>query len=255
MVENKFLRVGPSNIPNADNGLYAKVDFKKGQLIAEYRGQICRKKDMPKEYNKSIVAFNDDTYLYCDKDDLASYANDCIQVPKVRRKLIEALKTKKPFYDICANVSFNASIRLVHRPSANRAFLKAEMDIKAGDEICTHYGFDYWFTHECDEFGFNPETDVEKYGFPDDITRFVGFKLYIAAFYPGGNFVRIGMDACDIIYTIKFDDGTFIDGTVSRVDRTLRRISVAEGIQHIIAKAKAKGHGLEYDFIRKLGIV
>lgn len=200
-MDNPIVQIRDSCIPWAGKGLFAKQCFKAGMLVAEFDGGVYLKKDLPKEYNGSIISFNDNTAMYCNKDCLASYANDCIDFPelslavqtgmfvadigtkKIRRNLLRTLQRKRPFYRKCAEVKLNVEIFLWERPQGNRAFLRAIADIKANEEICCHYGFPYWYEKEAVFIGFSDENTL-KTELPKDITVFPAFRHYIETFYP-----------------------------------------------------------------------
>jgi hypothetical protein len=134
--------VSQSSIPNSGNGLFARKTIKKGAIIAEFKGKIVQKGDDDSEDSNSVVDFQDGFVLVCDGTDVAaSFANDFIQFPTTRRKLMESLRSNTPFYSIHPNATRNSNIDL--DTAHHRAFLVASTKIRCGKEIFTHYGFNY----------------------------------------------------------------------------------------------------------------
>ena len=125
---SEFLKVRKSKIPGAGKGLYTLKDIKKGERVVEYLGEIitdaeCDKRAEKDEYgyifyiskNKCIDAFNMPEVK-------ARYANDANGLTKVK------------------GVRNNCSYEVWKRSG----WIKAEKNIKAGDEILVSYGAEYW---------------------------------------------------------------------------------------------------------------
>lgn len=173
-----------STIKDGGNGLFTKDQIKKGAVIAEFRGELVAPNVKKQGNNRSIVYFNDGYRLYCDEDDLASFANDCVEFPTVRRKLMKTLRTCEPFYQKHEYANLNAEIILRESDGQHKAFLVAAMDIKRNEEIFCHYGFIYWFFKEATELGFLEEKEIDMKGFPENLHTYVAFDKYIKTFYP-----------------------------------------------------------------------
>jgi hypothetical protein len=180
-----------SNIPSLGKGLFANKDIPRDKLFVEFQGKLYKPNEKNREFNpRSTVMFSDGYSLSCYKDDLASFANDCIQFPPTtRRKLVESLKLEEPFYKRHPNSQKNCDIYLDE--INHRAYLKASMEIKKDEECWTHYAFDYWFKHEAATVGFAEEEEIEKNGFPKKFFEFPAFKLYISEFYPDSTGYKI----------------------------------------------------------------
>lgn len=193
-----------STIQSFGKGLFALKDIKKESIIVEFNGKI-RNSNCDIVDNRSCLHFSDDTILECGANDLASFANDGIDMNVTPRKLIESLKLEQPFYKKYTNATINASIKINH--NLHRAFLIAETDIKKDEEIFCHYSFGYWFGKEMTTIGFLYEDEIEKNGFPNDIFNYPAFKCYIDEFYPSNTHfdVKKYKDSFDVI--VHFKDG------------------------------------------------
>lgn len=120
--------VKKSNIPNAGKGLFIKRDAKKGERIVEYIGEIITEAELDRRAEKDIYGYAfyiskrkciDAYYL---PEELARYANDAKGLTRVK-----GLKN-------------NCSYEIWK----NRGWIKAERNIKAGEEIFVSYGDEYW---------------------------------------------------------------------------------------------------------------
>lgn len=177
--------VAKSTIPNAGNGLFSKHAFKSGHLIVEFKGGLFKKESMLYKlnlpYNKSMISFPDGHILYCDEDDDASYANDCIDFGNTVRDLSAILKSDVPFYKRHKNVVHNASIKLFTKNGKHRAFLQALVDIPANSEICCHYGFPAWLIQDIQEGRLISTRQINDLNV--QIATSNAFKNYICEFY------------------------------------------------------------------------
>lgn len=126
MYEN--LEVKLSGISGAGMGLFTKRDIKKGERVVEYLGEIitdeeCTRRAEEDKYGyifyiskkKCVDAYNT-------PEALARFANDAKGLTKVKGM------TNNCCYSIWKN----------------RAWIKAEKDIKSGVEILVSYGAEYW---------------------------------------------------------------------------------------------------------------
>lgn len=166
-----------SNILNAGLGLFAGEDIKKGSLIAEFTG----KKTTKPTDSWSTVYFYDDKHIQCGKDNLASYSNDVIIFPTVRRDFVELVDNDEELYQTFNNQSPNAHI--YQNDKLIRAWLKANQDIKKDDEIFTHYGLPFWFKKEM-EIKNPTDTHETKIGMPTYLFQSESFKNYVSKCYP-----------------------------------------------------------------------
>lgn len=126
MYEN--FEVKKSQIPGAGKGLYTKVDFKKGERIIEYLGEIITEAELDKRAEKDIFGYaffiNKRRCIdaYYTPEALARYANDAKGLTRVK-----GLKN-----NCCYSIW------------KNRGWIEAERNIKAGEEIFVGYGAEYW---------------------------------------------------------------------------------------------------------------
>jgi len=135
------LLVKKSLIPNSGKGLYTKRDIKKGERFVEYLGEIITEKELEARADKNIYGYA--FYIskkvcidaYYRPEALARFANDAKGLGK-----IEGLKNNC-CYDIWKK----------------RGWIKAEKNIKAGEEIFVDYGKEYW-----DDIKYNIQLDKER---------------------------------------------------------------------------------------------
>ena len=169
-----------SSIPNAGNGLYANIPIKKGDRILRLKG-VVRKPGQRCKSSRSNIYFNDGYILECSPTDQASFANDPINIPDRRRRLIKALKSDEPFYAIQENTSVNVVIEIKNKK--HRAFLIAQQYIQKDEEIFRHYWFSYWFARELHR-GFPQEDEIDEHGFPETFHQYPAFINYLKLVYP-----------------------------------------------------------------------
>lgn len=183
-----------STISNIGDGLFSNIDIKKGSIIIEFKGKLKKQGCASKRSN---ILFNDGFFLECPVTDLASYANDAINFTGIRRKLVEALCSREPFYTKHSGINVNAEIKL--NDKLHRAFLIATRDISVNSEIFCHYGFMYWFQQEL-ALGFLQENEIEENGFPEKIFEYPAFTSYIKHFYP--EYISHAVEAYDNCFDI-----------------------------------------------------
>lgn len=181
MGENVYSK--KSLIPNIGNGLFAKNKISAGTNFVEFMGKLIRPNSKQNTNPRSTVMFFDGWKLSCTDDDIASFANDCVNMShkKENRKLLKALRQNKPFYSKHKNVNLNSQIIL--DDVNHKAYLQAITDIDVDEECWTHYGFNYWFMTEAQR-GFIVEEEIVKKGFCEKIFEYPAFKMYLKEFYP-----------------------------------------------------------------------
>ena len=123
--EEDYLYIKPSQIPNAGLGLYTAIKLFKGDIIAEFYGEVLSKQEFLKrsalqEDNYFMNLPNGQTLDCMHTDGFAKMANDVLH----------------------SNFKQNAIITLDH----NRVVLVANKTIQVNDEILTSYGKKYWET-------------------------------------------------------------------------------------------------------------
>lgn len=135
------VEVKESTIPGAGKGLFAKCDFKKGDLIVEYLGEIITEKELDRraENDEYGYAFYISKRKCIDAfhlpNALARYANDAKGTTKIR-----GLRNNSEFHTI-----------------KRRGWIVAKNNIKAGREILVDYGADYW-----KDIAYNIKIDTEN---------------------------------------------------------------------------------------------
>lgn len=193
-----------SGIPNSGQGLFAAEDIEANSLIVEYLGDIVSPNETLKD-SRSNLYFDDGYILHSHKDNLASFANDCVEAPVKSRKLIGSLKRNESFYKRFNGFKVNAEIDLDQKN--HKAFLYSKFPIKKDEEIFCHYGFLYWFNHEAINFGFDFEKEIERKGLPEDIFKYRAFHLYVKEFYPGSTTLDVLKTEEGWSISINFEDG------------------------------------------------
>ena len=204
---NPKVQANTSIIEGSGKGLFAIVDIKKGSVIVEFKGKVRAQNEKVKS-SRSNIFFNDNSILECPENDLASYANDCINFTRERRDLMPALNSDEPFYKKHKGTTVNASIKI--NDNLHRAFLMAGTDIARGTEIFCHYGFQYWFMQEITTIGFSEEVEGELKNFPKRLFDYPAFTAYIHEFYDG--VMKIETKQYDKITTdviLHMEDGGF----------------------------------------------
>lgn len=130
-IETKTLYVDKSTIPNSGNGLFAKKDFKKGEVICKFSGDLIdndevEKRDVGGERSHYFIALDDNLTLdVYGSSCLARYANDAEGFGKIQGK-------------------GNNSTIYANKRGSPGAYIAATRNIKSGEEIFVDYGKDYW---------------------------------------------------------------------------------------------------------------
>ncbi len=178
---NSSVCVKDSGVVGIGKGLFATTSIKKGDIIAEFGGELKTSTDDITD-SRSNIYFHDGSVLQCDSTDPASFANDAIDFPKQRRHLMKVLKSDQPFYKKLPGSKINAKISV--DTNNHRAYLIAESNIEPDEEIFCHYGFSYWYNQELGKTGFLMEPEIAKNGIPNDIFNYPAFVSYVKEFYP-----------------------------------------------------------------------
>lgn len=127
-----MLYLKKSLIPGAGKGLFVKKDFKRGEIVCEYEGEIvpwsvCEKRaEEGHEGYAFFITKNRCVDAYFTKDAIGRYANDAKGIGRV-----DGLKN-------------NAQYEIKTRQGEKRVFIVATRTIKANDEVFVDYGKDYW---------------------------------------------------------------------------------------------------------------
>lgn len=122
------LEVKKSTLPNAGKGLFTKREIKKGERFVEYLGEILNEKECDERAERDeygymfYISKNNCIDAYHTPEAYARYANDANGISKVK-----GLKN-------------NCSYDIYKR----RGWIKADKNIKAGEEIFVNYGAEYW---------------------------------------------------------------------------------------------------------------
>ncbi len=122
----KHLFKKKSKLPNAGNGLFTKKEIAKGVRIVEYRGKLCKWKDVKHQdgHNGYLMYITRNAVIDAlpTKTALGRYANDAKGLVR-----IGGVKNN------CEYVS-----------EGSRCFIESIRLIKKGEEILVDYGREFW---------------------------------------------------------------------------------------------------------------
>jgi|GEM_PF-274486 len=129
---NGDVQIKTSQIPKAGNGLFALVEYKRGDIVCEYEGEMvtwaeCEKRS--KEGHEGYVFFiskNRCVDAYFTPWAFGRYANDARGIGRVK------------------GLRNNAQYEIKKRKGVQKVFIVATGNIHLGQEIFVHYGEDYW---------------------------------------------------------------------------------------------------------------
>jgi uncharacterized protein len=121
----KWLKVKKSQIPNSGKGLFTTIDIKKGERIVEYKGRLCKWKD---------VKFKDHTNGY-----LLYMTSQAVIDARVSRSFGRYANDASGFSRI-EGLKNNAE----YLYEGKRCYIESKRKIHAGEEILVGYGRGYW---------------------------------------------------------------------------------------------------------------
>jgi uncharacterized protein len=135
------LVVKKSTLPKAGKGLFIKRDVKKGERILEYLGEIITEAELDRRAENDIYGYA--FYIskkkcidaYYTPEALARFANDAKGLVRIK------------------GINNNCCYEVWK----NRGWIKAERNIKAGEEIFVSYGAEYW-----KDIRYNIKLEAEK---------------------------------------------------------------------------------------------
>eukprot|EP01054_Gregarina_sp_Poly1_P005015 Gregarina_sp_Poly_1__5014@NODE_2659_length_1862_cov_546_523120_g1686_i0_p1_GENE_NODE_2659_length_1862_cov_546_523120_g1686_i0NODE_2659_length_1862_cov_546_523120_g1686_i0_p1_ORF_typecomplete_len407_score48_26SET/PF00856_28/1_6e17_NODE_2659_length_1862_cov_546_523120_g1686_i05721792 len=132
---NYGVEVRDSTIPEAGRGLFASRDFKKGEFVTEYVGEIITRDEARRRLRRG-------QFHYLGTLVTGMYEIDGIQVPRDGEGAASFINhARKP----------HANVQWAHvedrKACFRRMFAKASRDIAAGEELFLDYGKTYWEHH------------------------------------------------------------------------------------------------------------
>jgi SET domain-containing protein len=135
------LVVKKSTLPKAGKGLFTKKDIRKGERVIEYLGEVITEAELDRRAENDIYGYA--FYIskkkcidaYYTPNELARFANDARGLVKIK------------------GIKNNCCYEIWK----NRGWIKAERNIKAGEEIFVSYGAEYW-----KDIRYNIKLDQEK---------------------------------------------------------------------------------------------
>ena len=130
-------------MPNAGRSTFAKVPFKKGHLVCEYRGKIYKKgnelDDFAKENADKQMIYIDGHFIIGYPNDVGACVNDIINFKKYSKSDLKQIILDNHLL-MLPNFEYNC----IYTMMGNRVVLMATKDIEPGDELFVAYGPDYW---------------------------------------------------------------------------------------------------------------
>jgi len=122
----KYLFIKKSKLPGAGKGLFTKVAIPKGQRVVEYKGKLCRWKEVKHTdgYNGYLMYIHSHAVIDAQPAlfTLGRYANDAAGFGK-----------RPGLRNNCEYVS-----------EGTKCYIESKRLIKKGDEILVGYGNDFW---------------------------------------------------------------------------------------------------------------
>lgn len=126
MSENKTVRVKKSTLPGAGQGLFAKITFRKGDRITEYKGrrELWKEIKHTDGYNGYLLRLSRTVAINAlpNKKTFGRYANDAAGFGKR------------------AGAKNNAEYLIY----GDRCYIEATRTIQKGEEIFVGYGREFW---------------------------------------------------------------------------------------------------------------
>ncbi|MBL7922655.1 MAG: SET domain-containing protein-lysine N-methyltransferase [Bacteroidia bacterium] len=129
---SKVVKIKKSQLPKAGNGLFTLKEFKRGDIVCEYEGEIVPWSECEKRAEKGHEGYvfffsrNRCVDAYYTPWAFGRYANDARGIGRV------------------AGLTNNAQYEVKIRNGEKRVFIVATRTIPAGSEVFVHYGDDYW---------------------------------------------------------------------------------------------------------------
>lgn len=122
------LKIKNSKLPNAGKGLFTDKPIKKDSKIIEYKGEIINWK----EYEKRVLEHKDGYLLYINKQRCI----DAYATPKYKARYANDAEGISRIKGLKNNASYE-----IH---GDQAYIVAERDINAGEEVFVGYSKEYW---------------------------------------------------------------------------------------------------------------
>lgn len=155
--------VKPSLIAGAGKGLFASRDYKKGEFIGEYYGELIDDiETAPEEKDLYLFTLRTGKIIVPHDECLCMFANDAIDLKETTQEVLSWLTTKKkisskdienvleivcdldPITHCDETTGIYSLYNLDWRENKNKLFLKAILPIKKGEEFYIFYGWSYW---------------------------------------------------------------------------------------------------------------
>ncbi len=122
---SRTLIVKASSLPNAGNGLFTKIDLKKGDIVTEYKGRRRTWAQVENDVDNGYIYHIDDENVIDalkNVNTFGRYANDAAGLQRV-----SGLRNNAEYFE-----------------DNKRVFIRATRSIKAGNEVLVSYGKRYW---------------------------------------------------------------------------------------------------------------
>ena len=122
------LKIKNSKLPNAGKGLFTDKPIKKDSKIIEYKGEIINWK----EYEKRVAENKDGYLLYISKERCI----DAYATPKYKARYANDAEGLSRLKGLKNNACYEIY--------GEQAYIVAERDINAGEEVFVGYSKEYW---------------------------------------------------------------------------------------------------------------
>lgn len=135
--EIHWLRVGPSTIPNAGEGVFATEDFPSGKILCEYAGYLKKGENVTDEELIYGMYFSDTEMLI--GTNIGSKINDIIDFRMLTFHELMQLILEQPL-PIHAGMQYNCHFHKFD----DQTYIISNRNIKNGEELFVSYGKRYW---------------------------------------------------------------------------------------------------------------
>lgn len=123
---DRWLVIRKSRIPGAGKGLFTRTDIPKGTRITEYKGRLCRWRD---------IKHTDGTNTYLMRVS-RTMAIDAKPLTKTFGRYANDARGQSRITGLTNNAEYVSE--------GNKCFIEARRKINAGEEILVGYGAEFW---------------------------------------------------------------------------------------------------------------
>ena len=151
-MSNSFIKnsviIKKSSIPGAGMGVFASKNIKKDSIITEYKGKIYKNSNEQKLKNINKIELDEYTLnlgngksIIGDKN--CRNVNSCAQL--INDRAILDNPQKLIYENANKYIKSIENVNCEFVTISGKTYAKAVKDIKKGEELFIHYGYNYWF--------------------------------------------------------------------------------------------------------------